>query len=294
MSKLQAFLDHRPVLLAVAYQMLGELSRAEDIVQEAWLRWQRSDADVEKPRAYLATIVTRLCMNELESARARKEEIRGDRLPEPVDLEDAGLVRVENLDRISMAFLVLLQRLTPAERAVLLLHEIFEFDHAEIATLIGKSVPACRQLLRRARVHVSSERKVLSVSQSDHRRILQAFVRAASAGDVGELTRLLSEDVVLTADAGPHGGHYGRVRNLSCPLEGIAKVAPFLAAVTAQGAAGLRVHECSLNAQPAVLLLRDGAPTTAILLSVTNGRIDRIFIHADARRLGRVGVHPSH
>lgn len=129
-------------LLALAYRMLGgDFGRAEDLVQEAWLRWQRNEEPVDSPRAFLVRIVTRLCLNELASARARREESRGDRLPEPIDTNDLGLERIELLDQVSMAFLVLLRRLTPAERAALLLHDVFDFDHAEIATLLEKSEP---------------------------------------------------------------------------------------------------------------------------------------------------------
>jgi RNA polymerase sigma-70 factor, ECF subfamily len=288
-SDLDVFQDNRPTLLAHAYRMLGELARAEDAVQDAWLRWQRRDADVDDPKAYLIKMVTRLCLNELDSARARKEEARSDRLPEPLSLEDSGIARVEALDQISMAFLVLLQRLTPAERAVLLLHEVFDFEHEEIASLVGRSEPACRQLLKRAREHVASERRALTISEQAHRRLLQAFLRAASAGDVGEVAKLLTEDVVLIADAGPDGGAYGRVRNLPGPIVGATKVAAFVAAVTPQGATGLVTRECELNGQPAVLVLRDGLPYTAILLSVCDDKIRGVFIHADPGRLGHVG-----
>jgi len=138
------FESHRPALLALAYRMLGEMARAEDVVQDAWVRWQ-GQVNVDSPKAFLLTTVARLCMDELGSARARREESRSDRLPEPVDLDRTGIGRVEMLDEISMAFMVLLQRLTPAERAVLLLHDVFDMSHAEIAALLGKSDAACRR-----------------------------------------------------------------------------------------------------------------------------------------------------
>jgi RNA polymerase sigma-70 factor (ECF subfamily) len=292
MTDLDAFQRHRPALLALAYRMLGEVARAEEIVQDAWLRWQQQDVDVVDPKAYLVTIVTRLCLNELDSARARKEEARGDQLPEPVSLEDAGISRVNVLDNISMAFLVLLQRLTPAERAVLLLHEVFDFGHEEIATLLGKSDAACRQLLKRAREHVAAERRSLTVAPDVHRRLLRAFLHAASAGDLGALTTMLADDAVLIVDAGHGGGTFGRVRNLPGPVMGATKVAAFIAAAAPQGAHGLVTRECELNGQPAVLVLRDGSPYTAILLSVVNDKIAGVFMHADPGRLRHVGsVH---
>src|SRR5919108_1817671 len=172
-ADLAAFESHRALLVAHAYRMLGDLGRAEDMVQEAWLRWDgRQQAEVDSPRAYLVTLVTRLCFNELDSARMRREESRSDRLPEPVDLDEGGLGRVEMLDQVSMAFLVVLQRLTPAERAVLLLRDVFDFEYHEIAALVGKSEPACRKLLERARQNVTTEKRLFSTSPEVHGRLL--------------------------------------------------------------------------------------------------------------------------
>src|SRR5438093_5323482 len=174
-ADLDVFESHRPLLVAHAYRMLGDLGRAEDMVQDAWLRWSGRHVHVESPRAYLVTLVTRLCINELDSARARREQSRSDRLPEPVDLDEGGIGRVDMSDRISMAFLVVLQRLTPAERAVLLLREVFDFDYADIAALVDKSEAACRKLLERARQHVTEEKRLFSASAEEHRRLLAAF-----------------------------------------------------------------------------------------------------------------------
>ena len=285
---LAVFEARRPSLLALAYRMLGDLGRAEDVVQDAWLRWERRDVAVAAPHAYLVKTVTRLCLNDLDSARARREEARSDRLPEPVDLERTGFDRIDVLDRVSMAFLLLLQRLTPGERAALLLHDVFEFDHAEIAGLLEKSEAACRQLLKRAREHVATERRAVAVPDDVHRRLLRAFLAAAASGDVDAVATLLADDVVLIVDAGPTGGSFGRVRNLPGPLVGAPKVAAFVAAVTPQGAEGLETRECELNGQPAVLVLRDGQPSAAILLSVSDERIIGVFMHADPARLGHV------
>src|SRR5262249_21528832 len=150
-ADLAVFESHRALLVALGYRMLGDLGRAQDMVQGAWLRWQGRREEADSPRAYLVTVVTRLCLNELDSAQNRREESGGDRLPEPVNLDEGGLGRLESLDQVSMAFLVVLQRLTPAERAVLLLHDVFDFAHDEIATLVGRSEAACRKLLERAR-----------------------------------------------------------------------------------------------------------------------------------------------
>jgi RNA polymerase sigma-70 factor, ECF subfamily len=285
----ETFETFRPQLRALAYRMLGDMARAEDAVQDAWLRWQGHDEVVEDPRAYLVKVATRLCLNELDSARARREETRGDRLPEPIQLDDAGLGRVEAMDRVSMAFLVLLQRLTPAERAVLLLHDVFDFEHREIATLVHKTEAASRQLLRRARESVATERRFLAAPPEEHRRLLHAFLEASSAGDVKQLLDLLASEAVLIADAGPGRRRYGRVRNLPGPLVGATKIAAFLAAVVPQGPAHER-RDSELNGQPAIVTLRGGKVTAAIMISVADGKIQRIFIHADPARLRYVSA----
>lgn len=288
----EIFQAHRPSLLALAYRMLGDFARAEDLVQDAWVRWQRRDAEVDAPKAYLVKTVTRLCLNELDSARARRET-REDRLPEPLDLEANGLANVEALDQLSMAFVVLLQRLSAAERAALLLHDVFDFSHGEIATLLGKTAPASRKLLERARTNVADERRALEVTMDEHRRLLAAFVDAAGRGDLEALTALLAEDVVLIADAGPDGGRYGRVRNLPGPLVGAKKVAAFVAAVTAQGAMDAEVRIQAINGRPGVVLAIEGRVTTALTVSGADGRVRGIFIQADPARLSRLGSGQS-
>jgi RNA polymerase sigma-70 factor (ECF subfamily) len=283
------FQAHRSTLVSLAYRMLGDLGRAEDLVQEAWLRWQGRRVEVDAPRAFLIKIVTRLCLNELESARARREESRGDRLPEPIDLKRSGFDVVEAMESVSMAFLVMLQRLTPAERAALLLHDVFDFEHEEIARLLDKTAPASRQLLRRARENVAADRRGLPASRGEHRRLLQAFLGAVQAGDVEALTKLLAEDAVVTADGGTTGVTVGRVRNLPGPLSGKAKIAAFFASVSRRGGP-LDTTECELNGQPALVASRDGRIVFAILLAVEIGLLRRVFIHADPERLGHLGV----
>jgi RNA polymerase sigma-70 factor (ECF subfamily) len=286
----QIFETHRADLLALAYRMLGELGRAEDVVQEAWLRWQKRAVEVEAPKAYLAKVVTRLCLNELASARARREEHRPDRLPEPITLDDTGVGRVEVLDQISMAFLVVLQRLSPAERAVFLLHEVFDFSHGEIAELLGKTEAACRQLLARARQNVAAERRQLSPSTEEHRRLLRAFLKAARAGDVADLKDLLAEDAVMIADGGPTGVRVKGVRNLPRPLLGGEKIAAFVSAFARRPSHPLETRECELNGLPAIVAFDGGRPAVAILLAVADGRIRRLFLQADPARLKHVGL----
>jgi RNA polymerase sigma-70 factor (ECF subfamily) len=284
------FQSHRSALLTLAYRMLGDMGRAEDTVQEAWLRWQRREAHVEAPRAFLITTVTRLCLDELGSARARHEESRSDRLPEPVDLNETGMGDVEMMDQISMAFLVLLQRLTPAERAVFLLHDVFDMSHAEIAALLGKNDAACRQLLVRARANVGAERRAFRTSRAEHSRLLVAFVQAATAGDEGELRNLLAEDAVLIADGGPNGKRYGRVRSAGRPVVGRTKIVAAMKAFARQDVTPLlEIHERTLNGEPAVVAFRDGEAVSAVLVSLANGKIQQVYVQLDPARLRHVG-----
>jgi RNA polymerase sigma-70 factor, ECF subfamily len=287
---LEIFESFRHELVALAYRMLGDVARAQDVVQEAWLRWHHRDADVESPRAFLITIVTRLCLNQLDAAWARREASSSDRLPEPVDLEAGGMSRLEALEQVSMAFLVMLERLTPAERAVLLLHDVFDFPHDEIAALVSRSPAACRKLLERARERVSAGRRMITASHEEHARLLEAFMRATTAGDVTALVDLLAADAVLITDGGPGGRALGRFRNLQKPLAGAAHVAAFVTAAARQVSFDAEARE--LNGQPAVVLFREGQPFAAILLGVTDGKIQCVFFHADPNRLRYLGHAP--
>src|ERR1700737_3500842 len=288
-DEVETFETHRPALLALAYRMLGDLARAEDAVQEAWVRWQNREGDVDAPKAFLLTTVTRLCLDELGSARARREESRSDRLPEPVDLDESGIGRVEMIDHISMAFLVLLQRLTPAERAVLLLHDVFDMSHGEIAVLLGKSDAACRQLLSRARKNVAAEKRVFQTSREEHRRLLMAFVHAVTGGEQDLLLKLLAEDAVLIADAGPGGTRYGRIRNVGRPVVGRTKIAALMQAAARQKVPPAEIQERVLNGEPAAVAFRNGRAVAAFLISVADGQIRHVFMQTDPERLRHVG-----
>jgi RNA polymerase sigma-70 factor (ECF subfamily) len=285
----EVFETHRGTLLALAYRMLGDMARAEDTVQEAWLRWQDRHVEVLAPKGFLLTTVTRLCLDELGSARARREESRGDRLPEPVALDETGIGRVEMIDQISMAFLVVLQRLTPAERAVFLLHEVFDMGHAEIGALLGKNEAACRQLLSRGRENVAAEKRVFETSPAEHQRLLMAFVRAVTGGDQEPLADILAEDAVLIADTGPAGGRYGQIRNVGRPVVGRTKIVAAMKAAARQDVRRPDIQERVLNGQPAVVAFLDGRAIAAILVSVAEGKIRHVFMQTDPERLRHVG-----
>jgi RNA polymerase sigma-70 factor (ECF subfamily) len=275
----EVFEAHRGLLLALGYRMLGDRARAEELVQEAWLRWAGRDVAVEDPRAWLVTVMSRLCLSELRSARARREESRGNRLPEPVaEARDA-------LGDVPYALLVASQRLTPAERAVLLLHDVLDLGHAEIGPLVGRSEPTCRKLLQRARVHVAEEARRSDASPTEHAALVRAFVAAAVAGDVRGLVELLTADVVLVTDGGPDGAAIEGFRSLGAPLAGAEAVARFVAAVTSRAAPSLVAEEVVLNGRAAVLLLRGGRPFAVVQLGSSGALVGRIWFQADPARL---------
>ena len=287
-SDLAAFEAQRASLLALAYRMLGDMGRAEELVQDAWLRWAAREGEAVSPRAYLAALVTRLCLNELGSARRRKEEARGDRLPEPVALERGGIERLESLELVSMAFLVALQRLTPAERAVLLLHDVFDFEHAEISALVGKSPAACRKLLERAKSSLAEEERMFAVSREAHARLLASFVRAVQAGDTAALASILAADAVVVTDGGTAGRVVGSTRSLPEPLRGADAVADFVVGAAKQGRGRAQAEIRDLNGQPALVLRGAHGTFAAITLACDQDRIRAIYIHGDLSRLGHI------
>ena len=209
---LTTFQQHRPLLFSIAYRMLGSVTDAEDILQDAYLRFQSAPLTaIESPKAYLSTIVTRLCLNHLTSARAQREMYVGPWLPEPIlgtDQPELGNpeAQADRNESVSMAFLVLLERLTPAERAVFLLREVFEYEYDEIAGMLEKSEGACRQLFSRAKDRITANRRRFQVSPEEHRRLLEEFMRAAVNGDLHNLTNLLAEDATIWADEARCGG----------------------------------------------------------------------------------------
>jgi RNA polymerase sigma-70 factor (ECF subfamily) len=287
-SDLAEFEALRSELTGLAYRMLGDVGRAQDIVQEAWLRWQQRQVEAESPKAFLLTIVTRLCLNELDSARARREESRGDRLPEPVQLAEVGLDRVETIEQVSMAFLVILERLSAAERAAFLLHDVFDFTHDEIAPLVSRSPAACRKLLERARDKMIAGRRLVTASRDEHERLLDGFLVSVSTGNVAGLVELLAHDAVIVTDGGASGRSVGQRRNLQQPLQGAARVAAFV--IAAARNVELEVERRELNGRPGLVFYRGGAPFAALQLAVGDGKVQQVFFHADLSRLGHLGA----
>jgi RNA polymerase sigma-70 factor (ECF subfamily) len=259
------FVEHRPRLLALAYRMLGSLAEAEDAVQdthEKWLRTAREE--VLSPRAWLEKTLTNRCLDVLGSARLQREEYVGTWLPEPV-ATDTGPLAGEKLDTISLAFLTLLERLSPLERAVFVLAEAFDYSTPEIAKALGREEPAVRQLLHRAREHVHTGRPRFSPTREAHETLLTTFLAAVAEGDVAKVESLLASDAVLRTDAG------GKARAALNEIAGANRVARGLIGISRKGAppAGFAMRE--LNGAPMMLLLDEEGCVTGVFDVETDG-----------------------
>jgi RNA polymerase sigma-70 factor (ECF subfamily) len=243
-SRTEVFDGYRPLLFSIAYRMLGGVMDAEDVVQEAYLRWRgASEGEVRSPRAYLSAVVTRLCIDHLRSARVRREEYVGPWLPEPLPTgpgsDDAGPAGLD--ESLSMAFLVLLESLTPTERAVFLLREVFDYDYAEVSHIVGKSEANCRQIARRARESVAARRPRFEHSPEQQERLMRQFLRACTTGDMPALLELLADDVTLWSDGG------GKARAALNPIHGPDRVARFFLGVLQKAPSALTIRPAMIN-----------------------------------------------
>lgn len=270
------FADARPLLFSIAYRMLGSVADAEDVVQDAYLRWQAaSDDQVRAPRAYLATIVTRLSINQLRSARRQRETYVGPWLPEPLVTDHApdAAESVELAESLSMAFMLMLERLSPIERAVLLLHEVFDFGYGEIARIVDKSEANCRQLLSRARKHLGAPQARFDVDPAQAERLLDRFTHAATAGDVDGMIAVLADDITLWADGG------GKVRGAALrPVHGADAVARFVAGVLQRFVPVERsLRPARINGEPGFVVYANGQPLTALIFRIRDERIQTIY-----------------
>jgi RNA polymerase sigma-70 factor (ECF subfamily) len=277
------FEPHRRRLMGIAYRMLGSLSEAEDMVQEAWLRWNGADrAALREPGAWLSRVVTRLCLDQLKSARARRESYVGPWLPEPVldgaaVAADAGTERAED---ISVAFLLALERLSPLERAAFLLHDVFDMEFADVARTLDREEAACRQLASRARSHLKEARPRFSVSAAEAERLVQAFLAATASGDAAAFARLLSEDAVLHSDG---GGKRIAALNL---IIGRDRVARFLmGAARKYGWRDWAVHRRAINGMPGLVMIEPGAGPQTVAFQVAGGAITAIYVMRNPDKL---------
>jgi RNA polymerase sigma-70 factor (ECF subfamily) len=276
------FESHRSLLTGVAYRMLGSVSDAEDIVQEAWLRWTKAAADtIKSPRSWLITVVSRLCLDRLKSAQVQREQYYGTWLPEPL-VEPVGTPANDVDESVSIALLLVLEKLSPMERAGFLLYEVFGHTFEEIAEILGKTPVACRKLVSRARERVRAEKPRFSTTHTEHEQLLSRFLAACRGGDVAPLMDLLNEDVELYSDG---GGKAAAVPQVLRDREVIAK---FFVNVSRQGGPARGFYETRptwFNGAPGVLIEVDGQPATALSLEIANGKIQKIFAHRNPDKL---------
>ncbi|MCT9076059.1 RNA polymerase sigma-70 factor [Streptomyces fulvoviolaceus] len=272
------FEEHRPVLLGVAYRMLGRVADAEDVVQEAWLRWTAADrSEVSEPRGYLVRITTRLAIDRLRQLKARGETYVGPWLPEPYATDFGDTVpdtaeRAVLADSVSLAVLVVLESLSPLERAVFVLREAFGYPYADIAAMLDRAEPAVRQLAGRARKHVEERRPRYEVDPVQRRDLTERFLAAAAEGDLEGLMSLLAPDVRLVGDSG------GKSKAPLRVLESADKVGRFLVGVTQKGVPDLSFRFLELNGGPAVLVLSGDKPDSVFQLDILDGHIQSVYI----------------
>ncbi|MFB4305536.1 RNA polymerase sigma-70 factor [Actinomadura sp. GTD37] len=275
------FAGLRPRLFGIAYQMLGGVAEAEDVVQETWVKWQTADrAGVRDPAAFLVTMTTRLAINVIQSARRRREKYVGPWIPEPLDTGGGPEAGAERAAEVELALLMLLERLSPPERAAYVLRESFDYPYADIAAILQVSEANARQLASRARRRVAAERRT-PVSRTAHRRLLETFLTAARTGDLGALEELLAADAVSYTDGG------GAVRGASrIPVAGRDRVAKFVVAFAPRFWPGATVTWVEANGRPAVLVSRDGAAFALLSISASGDGVDRLLWLLNPAKLG--------
>jgi RNA polymerase sigma-70 factor (ECF subfamily) len=278
----KAFEAARVRLFKLAYRMLGSVGDAEDAVQDLYLRWRAVGEDVESPEAWLVTACARLCIDRLRAAKRARAAYEGPWLPEPiVAWEDAG-AEVERADELTMAMVLVLERLTPRERAAFLLREGFDYDYAEIGDILGASPAACRQLASRAARRLRDERPRFSASREAARDLALRFSEAARSGDYDALVSLLAEDAACATDG---GGKVTAARNV---IRGADRVARFVIGVAAKGAASADLAFVTVNGAPGWVFSRGGTPFAVATIEIRNGRIQKVFAILNPDKLERV------
>ena len=279
----EAFLAHRNLLFTVAYEMLGSAADAEDILQETWLRWAGVDlGTVRDQRAYLVRITTRQALTRLRALGRRKESYVGPWLPEPLLTAPDVAEDVELADSVSMAMLLVLETLTPTERAVFVLREVFDLAYDEIAEAVGKSQAAVRQVAHRAREHVAARRPRGVVSPAETRHALEAFQRAAETGDLQGLLDILAPDVVFLGDGG------GVVQSVPMPVAGARKVARLLTAGLSRIAAISSLEPTAVNGSPALILRLHGEVDSVITVRIDDGLITGLYAVRNPEKLSHM------
>ena len=281
-SATEAFLTHRNLLFTVAYELLGSAADSEDVLQETWLRWAGVDlGTVRDQRAYLVRITTRQALSRLRALGRRKESYVGPWLPEPLLTSPDVAEDIELAENVSMAMLLVLETLTPTERAVFVLREVFDVAYDEIAEAVGKSPAAVRQIAHRARAHVAARRPYGVVSPAETRDVLEAFQRAVETGDLQRLLDILAPDVVALSDGG------GVVQALPAPVVGAGRVARLLAVLDRLGAA-VSLQVAQVNGHPSLIVRRNGAIDTVIAARIDRGLITGLYAVRNPEKLSHM------
>lgn len=286
----EVFEEYRGLLFSIAYRMLGTVADSEDVVQDTWLRWEaarkthaETGEEIAEPRAYLARIATNLSLNRLRSAATRRETYVGPWLPEPLVTSVDASVPVETADSVSLALLVVLESLSPLERAVFVLREAFGFDYTEIAETLGRTPEAVRQLGHRARSHVQARRPRFEASAAEHRRVTEEFLSACAGGDLARMMDLLAPDVTVWSDGG------GRVRAALRPVHGADRAARWMLGVLSREKSATVVRPVLVNGVLGVAFLHgDGALDSVCCLEVAEGRVTAVRIVRNPEKLGGV------
>jgi RNA polymerase sigma-70 factor (ECF subfamily) len=290
-NPLAAFDEHRRLLFSIAYRMTGSVSDSEDMLQETFIRWQEvQKGDIRSSKAFLVTIVTRLCINQLQSARVQREAYVGQWLPEPIatgpESDPSIVVGID--DSLSTAFPVLLERLTPVERAVFLLREVFDYDYSDIASTLGRSEAGCRQLFRRAQQNIGAARRRFTASAEERRQLLERFLRASRGEDMTGLLDLFSSDVVLRSDG---GGKAIAVPNLIQGAENVARaILGSLGKLVPRNLVSRTTH---LNGTPAIVSYLNRKPYSVIALGVGEGHVLEIYVLTNPDKLSHLPELPA-
>jgi RNA polymerase sigma-70 factor (ECF subfamily) len=293
-AALDAFERHRSLLFGIAYRMLGEVAEAEDMVQETYMRWQRTqdqEKDVKSARAYLTTIITRLCIDQLGSARHQREQYVGVWLPEPLVARDENdpAKAAQLAESVTNAFLLILETLSPVERAVFLLREVFGYEYDEVSRAVGKSEPNCRKMVSRARERLAERRPRANIDPSRARELVKQFQLTLEGGDTEGLLKLLSEDAAIYADGG------GKVPATIKPLLGADMVAKFFITVYRKlpASSHIQIRFVPINAEPGMLVFVSGKLEQAMTFEISDDRIHAIYVVRNPDKLRHLSAFKS-
>ncbi|MDP1601405.1 sigma-70 family RNA polymerase sigma factor [Phenylobacterium sp.] len=287
-ADIEAFEAQRPRLTRLAYRMLGSVAEAEDVVQDAWLRWTRTGDEVLDPAGWLVRVTSRICIDRMRSAKAQREAYRGPWLPEPL-IEELNVDPVERAEDVSVAFLLALERLSPLERAVFLLHDVFDEDYGSVAETLGRNEAAVRQLATRARAHVRDNRPRFTVSQEDAAKLAAAFMTAASQGDMAALSAVLAHDAVMVSDGG------GKRKASLRPLIGREDIIRLLEGIAWRAGGDeeawpLTFRAVRINGYPGIVMERGDGPMTVAFQPGEDGKLAAIYMVRNPDKLGHVSA----